>query len=57
MDVDTPITIATGRYTNRDGAVQDFHNVWGARHEGEFDHTAAANPRQDCWAQTCPVAS
>jgi hypothetical protein len=42
MDGDTPITLAAAKYRDRDGAVQDFHNVWGARHEGELDHTAVA---------------
>jgi hypothetical protein len=36
------VTLAAGRYSDRDGAVQDYHNVWGARHAGELDHTALA---------------
>jgi hypothetical protein len=42
MDASTPITLAAASYGDRDGAVSDFHTVWGARHEGEFDHMAVA---------------
>ena len=42
MDGNTPVTLAAARYNDRDGAVNDYHVVWGARHEGEFDHMALA---------------
>jgi hypothetical protein len=42
MDGDTPITLAAGKYSDRDAAVEDFKAVWDARGDGEFDHTAAA---------------
>jgi uncharacterized membrane protein len=42
MDANTPVTLAVGRYSDRDGAVDDYHTLWGARHEGEFDHMALA---------------
>ena len=42
MDANTLITLAAARYSDRDGAVKDFHNVWDARHDDEFDHTAVA---------------
>lgn len=42
MKAETPVTLAAGRYSDRNGAVQDYHNIWGARHQGEFDHTAIA---------------
>ena len=42
MDANTPITLATARYSDRDGAVNDFKAVWDARKGGEFDHTAVA---------------
>jgi hypothetical protein len=42
MKGDTPITLAAARYSDRDTAVIDFHAVWEARGDGEFDHTAIA---------------
>ena len=42
MDADTPITLAAARYSDRDGAVNDFKTVWDARKDGDFDHTAVA---------------
>ena len=42
MDPNTPIVLAAAKYPNRDLAVEDFHRVWSARKEGEFDHTAVA---------------
>lgn len=42
MDPDTPIVLAAARYASRDSAVEDFHSVWNARKEGEFDHMAVA---------------
>jgi len=42
MDANTPITVATARYSDRDSAVNDFKAVWDARKGGEFDHTAVA---------------
>jgi uncharacterized membrane protein len=42
MKADTPITLATARYADRELAVEDFNRVWSARGNGEFDHTAVA---------------
>ena len=42
MDANTPITLAAARYSDRELAVEDFHRVWSARKQGEFDHTAVA---------------
>jgi hypothetical protein len=42
MDANTPMVLATARYATRDQAVAAFKTVWGARHQGEFDHTAIA---------------
>ena len=42
MDPSTPITLAAAKYKDRDLAVEDFKAVWGARKDGEFDHTAVA---------------
>jgi hypothetical protein len=42
MDPSTPITLAAAKYSNREAAVEDFHTVWDARHNDEFDHTALA---------------
>ena len=42
MDADTPITLAAAKYSDPDAAVEDFHTVWDARHDGEYDHTAVA---------------
>jgi uncharacterized membrane protein len=40
MDADTPITLATARYENRELAVEDYERVWSARKHDQFDHTA-----------------
>jgi hypothetical protein len=42
MDASTPLVIAVATYASRDAAVQDFNTVWGAKHEGEYDHIAVA---------------
>lgn len=42
MKADTPITLATATYPDRQLAVEDFERVWSARGNGEFDHTAVA---------------
>jgi uncharacterized membrane protein len=42
MNPNTPIVLAAARYPNRELAVEDFHTVWNARKQGEFDHTAVA---------------
>lgn len=42
MKSDTPVTLATAKYNDRESAVADFKAVWEARHKGEFDHTALA---------------
>jgi uncharacterized membrane protein len=47
MDANTPIVLATAKYTDRDLAVEDFKTVWAARKDGEFDHTAVAVVTKD----------
>ena len=42
MDPNTPLTLAGARYATRSEAVDAFETVWGARHQGEFDHMAVA---------------
>jgi uncharacterized membrane protein len=42
MNPNTPLVLAGARYANRDDAVSAFNIVWGARHQGEFDHMAVA---------------
>jgi uncharacterized membrane protein len=42
MDTATPLVIAVATYTSREAAVQDFHVVWDAKHEGDYDHIAVA---------------
>ena len=42
MDPNTPLVVAGASYASRDDAVQAFHIVWGARHQGEFDHMDVA---------------
>jgi uncharacterized membrane protein len=47
MDPNTPIVLAAARYKDRELAVEDFKTVWGARKQGEFDHTAVAVVTKD----------
>ena len=42
MDPNTPMVIAGAKYATRDDAVEAFKIVWGARHQGEFDHMDVA---------------
>lgn len=42
MDESTPLVLGVATYASRDGADKDFDNVWGARHQGQYDHTAVA---------------
>ena len=42
MDPNTPIVLAAAKYATRDEAVHAFKTVWGAKHEGEFDHMSLA---------------
>jgi uncharacterized membrane protein len=42
MDANTPVVLATAKYSDRALAVEDFNRVWNARADGEFDHTAVA---------------
>ena len=51
MDAATPLVLAVATYSNRDAAVQDFHVVWGAKHEGEYDHIAVAVITKDAAGQ------
>ena len=40
MDPNTPMTLAGAVYKTRPEAVEAFETIWGARHQGEFDHMA-----------------
>jgi hypothetical protein len=42
MDPNTPMVLAGASYASRDDAVEAFKIVWGARHQGEFDHMDVA---------------
>ncbi len=42
MDPSTPMVLAAASYASRDDAVEAFNIVWGARHQGEFDHMDVA---------------
>jgi uncharacterized membrane protein len=42
MDPNTPIVLAAARYATREDAEHAFKTVWGAKHEGEFDHMSLA---------------
>jgi uncharacterized membrane protein len=44
---DQPVVLAVATYPYKDGAEQDFHAVWGVKHEGELDHVAAAVLEKD----------
>jgi uncharacterized membrane protein len=39
---DQPVVLAVATYPSKRAAEQDFHAVWGVKHEGELDHVAAA---------------
>jgi uncharacterized membrane protein len=51
MDAATPLVLAVATYASRDAAVQDFDTVWGAKHEGEYDHMAVAVLTKDAVGQ------
>jgi uncharacterized membrane protein len=51
MDPNTPMTIAAAKYATREEAVEAFKTVWGARHQGEFDHMALAVLTKDAHGQ------
>jgi uncharacterized membrane protein len=42
MDPNTPMTMAAAKYATRPEAVEAFKTIWGARHQGDFDHMALA---------------
>ena len=42
MDPNTPMVIAGAKYATRNDAVEAYKVVWGARHQGEFDHMDVA---------------
>jgi hypothetical protein len=42
MNVNAPIALVGANYSTLDQSVLDFHNVWGARHDGDFHHTSVA---------------
>jgi uncharacterized membrane protein len=37
-----PVILAVATYPSKALAEQDFHAVWGVKHEGELDHVAAS---------------
>ncbi len=39
---DTPLVIGVASYASRDKATTDYKRIWGAKHEGEYDHMAIA---------------
>jgi uncharacterized membrane protein len=39
---DQPVVLAVATYRSKADAEQDFHAVWGVKHEGELDHVAVA---------------
>jgi uncharacterized membrane protein len=51
MDSSTPLVLGVATYASRDAAVQDFDTVWGAKHEGEYDHIALAVLTKDAHGQ------
>jgi hypothetical protein len=55
---DQPVVLAVATYPYKDGAEQDFHAVWGVKHEGELDHVAAAVLEKDApqlWSGPAPA--
>ena len=40
MNPNTPMTLAAAVYKTRPDAVEAFETIWGARHQGEYDHMA-----------------
>jgi hypothetical protein len=42
MDPNTPMVLAAARYASRPEAIEAYKTVWGAKHEGEFDHISLA---------------
>ena len=40
MNPNTPMTLAAAAYKTRPEADEAFKTIWGARHQGEFDHMA-----------------
>ena len=51
MDPNTPIVLAGAKFASRDDAEAAFKTVWGAKHEGEFDHMAVAFLTKDAQGQ------
>ena len=42
MNANAPISVVAASYGTHERAVEDFQAVWGARHAGDFHHTAVA---------------
>ena len=58
MDPNTPIVLAAAKYTSsRRGRRTAFKTVWGAKHEGEFDHMSAGGADQGRRRQAARRAS
>ena len=51
MDASTPLVLGVATYVSREAALQDFDTVWGAKHEGEYDHIAVAVLSKDVHGQ------
>jgi uncharacterized membrane protein len=51
MDPNTPVVLAAAKYATRAGAEHGFNTVWGAKHEGEFDHMSLAVLTKDAHGQ------
>jgi Protein of unknown function (DUF1269) len=51
MDPNTPVVLAAAKYASRDDAEHGFKTVWGAKHEGEFDHMSLAVLTKDANGQ------
>jgi uncharacterized membrane protein len=51
MDPNTPVVLAAATYATRDDAKHGYKTVWGAKHEGEFDHMSLAVLTKDANGQ------
>jgi uncharacterized membrane protein len=51
MDPNTPVVLAAAKYKTREDAEHGFKTVWGAKHEGEFDHMSLAVLTKDANGQ------
>jgi uncharacterized membrane protein len=51
MDASTPLVLGVATYSSKSGAETDFNTIWGAKHEGEYDHMAVAVLTKDSHGQ------